>query len=348
MRGRLMAIIRSIAVGIMTAISVWSCQRIELYELSTEVEFHLDMDLSIKQNINMAIATDVASEFGPKITGTMPQYMEVLFYDPETHDLVSSHILPAEGGNIRIAPGEYNVVAYNFGTESTQVENIGHYEDATAFTSDITKVMEGKFKAKVTNSSADGTKGETKGYEDDPIIYEPDHLYVAKEDRVVIPSFEGRDESIELHTTASTILDVYSLEVIGVKGCENVQKVEAFVTGQIKETYFAQDLRGSDPATMYIDDFRVDKENGRFYTVFGTFGKLAGADNHIYLDITVTNADGGQYRYIYDVTDQFEEDGNSKLVVYDEIDIPAGEVGGGGLAPEVGEWDEETIEVPLM
>ena len=53
MRGRLMAIIRGIAVGIMVALSLWSCQRIELYELSTEVEFHLDMDLSIKQNINM-------------------------------------------------------------------------------------------------------------------------------------------------------------------------------------------------------------------------------------------------------------------------------------------------------
>lgn len=339
--------LRIIIVTLALALTNWSCQRITLYELTTEVEFNLNLNLSIRQSIDMAIDTDVEKEFGAKVTGTMPQYMEILFYDIESHELVQSEILPADGGTIHIAPGEYNLVAYNFGTESTQVENISKLDEAEAFTSDITKSMADRFKASVANAKG-GTKGETKGYEDDPIVYEPDHLYVAKEERVLIPSFEGRDESIELHTSASTILDVYSLEVIGVKGCENVEKVEAFVTGQIKSNYFALEQRGSDPATLFLDDFRVDRENGRFYTVFGTFGKLKGAENKIYLDITVTNTNGGQYRYVYDVTEQFEENGNNKLVIYDELDVPAGESGGGGLAPEVGEWEEETIEIPLM
>ena len=350
MRGRVMAIIRSIAVGIMVALSLWGCQRIELYELSTRVNLKMNVNLDIDQSLDMAIETDVAAEFGSKVAGTMPQYMEVIFYNVDDDKLVYSFVISAEGGEVSVAPGHYNVVAYSYGTESTQVDYLSDRGKAEAFTTDITKSMQGLFKAAVANAKGTSTKGDTRGYEDDPIVYEPDHLYTANEYDVSIPSFEGRDESVELHTTASSILDVYSLEVIGVTGLENIQKVEAFITGQIRSNYFGVEERSTDPATLYIDDFRMDSANGRLYSVFGTFGKLPGADNHIYLDITVTNADGGKYRYVYDVTDQFEnhEDLNNRLVIYDDIDIPAGEVGGGGLAPEVGEWDEETVEVPLM
>ena len=63
MRGRVMAIIRSIAVGIMVALSLWSCQRIELYELSTRVNLKMNVNLDIDQSLDMAIETDVAAVF---------------------------------------------------------------------------------------------------------------------------------------------------------------------------------------------------------------------------------------------------------------------------------------------
>ena len=49
------------------------------------------------------------------------------------------------------------------------------------------------------------------------------------------------------------------------------------------------------------------------------------------------------------MTDQCEnhEDLNNRLVIYDEIEIPEGSTGGGGLAPEIDDWDEETVEIPL-
>lgn len=349
MKGRLMAIIRSIAAGIMVALSAWGCQRIELYELSTEVELELNLNLDIALDLNMAVETDVESEFPHIFRTAMPEYMEALFYNAQTNKLENSFIIGAEGGKVSVSPGDYNIVIYNIDTESTQVEGTVDQKDINAFTTDITKSMQGLFKAAVSNSKGTSTKGETKGYEDDPIIYEPDHLFVANEQSINVPSFEDRDKSITIHATASTILDIYSLEIIGVKGTENIEKVEAFITGQIKSNYIGVEKRSEDPATLYVESMKVDKTNNRLYTVFGTFGKLPGADNHIYLDITVTNTGGGQYRYVYDVTDQFEdhEDLNNRLVIYDEIEIPEGGTGGGGLAPEIDDWDEETVEVPL-
>lgn len=340
--------LRFIAIAIAVALSVLGCKRIELYEPVSEVQLDLALDLKIDLELDLAVETDVEQEFPHIFPTQKPDYMEVLFYDANTHKLVNSYIISSEGGKVDIVPGDYNVVVFNFSTESTQVMNLDDYMTAEAFTTDITKSMGDKFKAAVANAKG-GTKGETKGYEDDPIIYEPDHLFVANEVNINIPSFEDMDKNVVIRTTAKSILDIYSLEVLGVKGTENIEKVEAFVTGQIKSSYFASGRESNEPATLYIEAMNVDVANGRLYTVFGTFGKLPKAENNIYLDITITNTGGGQYRYIFDVTEQFDDDENvnNQLVIDAEIDIPEGESGGGGLAPEVGDWEEENVEIPL-
>lgn len=340
---------------LMLLVVMQGCTRMDLYELSTKVNLKLNLNMQINMNLDMEIDTDLDKEFSDKVNGVMPEYMEVMFYDVESGARRASFILPVEGGTVSVAPGDYHIVAYNFGTESTQVDNLGNLNNAKAFTTNITKLMESKFKAIIANapktpgdSISQELNSQTKGYEDDPIIHEPDHLYVANEERINVPAVIDQDMDITIHATAKTILDIYSLEVIGVTGCENIEKVEAFITGQIEENYFGLAQRGSDPATVYIT-LKVDPENGRLYTVFGTFGKLKGANNKIFLDITVTNTDGGQYRYVYDVTEQFDDENNdnNKLVVRDIIDIPAGSEGGGGLDPSVDEWDKEDIEIPL-
>ena len=324
------------------------CKRIPLYELSTNVRIVIDHELSIDHDIELSAETDLPDEYQVKIDGRMPQYVNVLFYDPETHQLATSRILDAEGGVVSVPAGDYDIVIYNFGTESTQIADSDHKLHAEAHTSDITKSMYDKFKAIQSNAAPD-TKVESKGYEEDPIIPEPDHLYVANERAIEIPAFQEKNEEVVIYMNSNTILETYSLEVLNIKGAENIEKIEAFVTGQIKSNYFGRQERNDAPATIYTD-MRADIPGKRLYTIFNTFGKLPGEQNHIYLDITVTDSGGGQYRYIYDVTDQFDdpENINHKLIVDgSEIDIPKAELGGGGFAPSVDEWEDEIIDVPL-
>ena len=316
------------------------CKRIELYELTTKVKINFDIDLDIDVDLDMEVDTKLDPEFAAKVDGVMPEYMQVIFYDSKTNRMQASFILPASGGEVDIRPGDYHIVAYNFGTNSTQTDYVSVMDDALAFTTDITKSMASKLNAQ--------TARETRGYEDDPIIYEPDHLYVANEKNINVPSVLNYNEDVTIYSTASTILDVYSLEVLGVTGCENIEKVEAFITGHIKNNRFGIEERGTDPATLYVT-LKPDAQNNRLYTVFGTFGKLPFAENKVYLDITITDTGGGQYRYVYDVTDQFDDEKNvnNKLVIIEEIDIPEGNIGGGGLAPGVQDWDDESVDIPL-
>lgn len=338
----------------MLLVVLQGCRRMELYEQSTNVSLKIDLNLKIDTDIDLEVETELEDDFKYKVHGKMPDYLKILFYDADTHKQKASFILPAEGGEVSIAPGNYHLMAYSLGTESTQIDGLGNLKDIRAFTSNITAMMKSKFEAVVVN--ARGANGKPKseevkrrGYEDDPIVYEPDHLYVVNEPSINVPSVVTQHKDITIHATASTILDVYSLEVLGVTGCENIEKVEAFITGQIEENYFGRETRGSDPATLYVT-LKADAKNNRLYTIFGTFGKLPGAENKIYLDITVTDTGGGQYRFVYDVTDQFDDENNvnRKLIIQDEINIPKGSEGGGGLLPEVNDWDKEDIDVPLI
>ena len=338
-----------LATFILALAALSGCQRIQLYERVTRVNLEFDLKLDIDMDLNLSIDTELDAEYSAKINGRKPQYVEVLFYDMNDNHLVRSQILPSDGGIVQVPEGNYNIVVYSFGTESTQISNTGHRLEVEAFTSDITKTMASKFKAAI--ASVDTlTKSSTRGYEDDPIIHEPDHLYVAMEEDIHVPAFYEEDQSITIQTTASSIIDVYSLEVLNIKGAHNIEKVEAFITGQIKSNYFGKAQTSEASATLYTD-MRVDASNDRLYCIFGTFGKLTGEDNHIYLDITVTDSGGGQYRYIFDVTDQFDDPGNENntLVIdaTDVIDIPDASHGGGGIDPSVDEWEEEIIDIPL-
>ena len=322
------------------------CSRIPLYDRSTRVDIIIDLDRELDHDIVMSVDKPLEKNYTDKIEGVVPAYYEVLVYDTVTDDLVSSHIVGEKGGSLSIFPGSYHFVVYSFGTESTQLKDLHNRSLANAFTTDVTASKGEIIRSKLTESAREPV---SKGYEDDPIINEPDHLYTSNEMDVTIDAFTGGEQTVTIRTTVSTILDVYSLEVLNIKGAENIEKVEAFVTGQILSNYFGRPERDISPATVYVD-MSVDAENSRLYTVFNTFGKLPGEQNQIFLDITVTDSGGGQYRYIYDVTDQFDDPGNEdhQLVIDGElIDIPKAEHGGGGFRPEIDEWEREDIDVPL-
>ena len=268
--------IRHMLLFVLALAFVCGCKRIPLHERSTRVELKLNLKLDVDLELDLSYDTQLDEDFAMKLDGKEPEYMEVLFYDRYTHQLLLTQIVGPYGGVLDVPAGDYHMVAYNFGTESTQVEDLHHRLDAEAFTSDITKIMSSKFNAIQTNAPAE-SKSDVKGYETDPIIHEPDHLYVANKMDVTIPAFEGKEETVTIYADASTILEVYSLEVLNIKGAENIEKVDAFITGQIKSNYFGKQERNTNPATLYVT-LKTDVPNNRLYTVFETFGKLPGED----------------------------------------------------------------------
>ena len=80
-----------------------SCERRPLMEQSNNVYLDLELD------------TDIVNY---EVTG-LPDVMKVNFYHPDTEELLYEDFTEADGGPLGVPPGTYDIVVYNFGTEST-------------------------------------------------------------------------------------------------------------------------------------------------------------------------------------------------------------------------------------
>ena len=68
----------------------------------------------------------------------LPQTMRIIFYPKDTQGRKVESYLPAGGGEVKVPPGKYAVVAYNFNTESIQIRGDESYETIEAFTGHCT------------------------------------------------------------------------------------------------------------------------------------------------------------------------------------------------------------------
>lgn len=72
------------------------------------------------------------------VTDKLPQTMRIIFYPKDTQGRKVESYLPAGGGEVKVPPGKYAVVAYNFNTESIQIRGDESYETIEAFTGHCT------------------------------------------------------------------------------------------------------------------------------------------------------------------------------------------------------------------
>ena len=308
-----------------------SCKRMSLYDLEKAVVLELDLKLDLDVDIDLDVDVDVDIERTIK----MPEHMKVLFYSPDDGGLRYTEFVSGTGGSISTPPSTYRLVAYNFGTEYTQIRNEGNINTLEAFTSDIT-ATKGAVLRSFTRNDAEEPQG--------PVIYPPDHLLVAAE-TVTIPEWGTEDQHITIHADAKTIIETYTFEVDNITGLEYVKSAEAFVTNQAIGSFFGRGELNANPASLYFP-VGVDHKHNRLYTAFNTFGKLPG-ESRVYLHILVIDSEGGEHRFSEDITDQFDD--SEHHISFDEpVVIPPPKSGaGGGFDPTVDPWDEDNIDVPI-
>ena len=179
------------------------------------------------------------------------------------------------------------------------------------------------------------------------IINEPDHLYVARLEQVVVPERSVEDETVELYAEAETILETYLFRATHIAQIEHATSVKAFVSGQAQAKHLWDGRFTADQATIGFDCI-ADKTTGELYAYFNTFGKLPNVQNKVYLHLFVGNASGDAYEYVFDVTDQFDNPDNKGVIeVTDEIVVPEPGTDQGGFAPIVDDWEKESKDIEI-
>lgn len=328
-----------------------ACQRRPFAEHRTELSLNLE--------VNTQIANYTPEE--------LPENMRVDLYDIRTGSLSYTDYVGPEGGVIRPAPGTYDMLVHSLGSESTIVHNEHSFNEIEAYTNEVSSfiksqlsqfltkrtkaVMERMAKARAAALSAGVQTRDLSDYEEEPIVYQPDHIFVGRYDDLNVPAvhedemFEGIYAEVDMHT----IVETWQVEIEAMEGAEWVGEVVAIVSGQRGSVHIGSDMASERMVSIFFDMSVEDREDGGkcLKGRFNTFGKHPEKDDGIYIDLNVRDKSGRDQMFQFEVTDRFMDNGDRIIFISETVVVEEPKAEGGGFQPIVGDWDEVRTEIAL-
>ena len=295
-----------------------ACQRRPLTTADYTVIVNIEIDKDI---VNYTVEKD-------------PSLMRCIFYDSNSGAFVTQAFLPPTGGQVSLIPArEYDVLVYNFDTESTWLEDENWFHKIYASTSLIPDSFRTKLRSRAT-----------KGDKED-IVYDPDHLFVGRLNDVFIPARSVDAPPVILNVTCETVVESWILEAKTVTGKENIGTIAAVITSLSESNKIGPNIRSDEFVSVYFDNQVID-ENGLLTARFNTFGWHPGITEPQVLSLVFTDIAGNGHVYNFDVSNQFPDNKEQIIRIEAEIDIPEPMTSGdGGFVPKVDDWDEINTDI---
>ena len=312
---RLMVILAAVLV----LIAAEGCKRRPLVEIDNNVLLNITIEREI---VNYEMEKD-------------PEMMRVMFFDAETGKFASHSFLPHNGGYVSVLPGRtYDILVYNFDTETTIIGQEQSKQDIHAYTNLVPENLKSRLKSRATKDNGE------------MIVFEPDHLFVGRLEDVYIPLRGEGMPVFELDIHAETVVETWIVEIDRIRGAEYVGAATAVISGLAHNNEIATGERSEDEATVFFEASELTKD-GKFYAKFNTFGPNHEAGAVQVLSLVVTDTGGKNRCFNMNITDKFKDNPEQYIrIVTDEIVIEKPEqTSGGGLAPIVDEWGEINTDI---
>lgn len=288
---------------------------------------------------NVHLEIDIQTE---EYHGIIPVGMNVNFYDLYTRNTSINTIVGPTGGCFTVTPGSYDLMVYNYDTEYTRVRNENNAACAEAFTNEVPgqvrRTYESLMKALVAVRS-----GSSRSYANEPLINQPDHLYVGTVDNVTVPMSEDEDRYVTIRVLASSLAETYKLIVRTVTGMEYLSMADAFVSGQASSKMLYDRKVSGGPASLWVSLSAVSSTE--FSAYFTTFGKYDQGDGKVWVVLRLADLNDKIYTWEFDVTDQVDS-GSHVIIVDADIHIEPTEAAG-GLAPDVEDWEDVVTNINM-
>lgn len=336
--------IRLAALLLVCTLLAGACQRRPFSSRNTGV------NLVLKINTRIVNQVDVA----------LPANMRVGMYNPDNHSLSYADFVGPEGGYISPEPGTYDILVYNFETESTILRGEDDFLKAEAYTNEISPYLKGQIRPLLEQRRklrqerlAASSVSETAATDDEErVVYEPDHLFVGRVKGQDIPRLllEEGDREIVIEVDATSIVETWKIEIRGVQGAEYISSISAIISGQAASTYLYSGEDSDESVSVYFTmqtNRARTSDEGMIMGSFNTFGKKPGVESELSLDVSITDSGGNTYDLHYDITSDFMDNPERVIVIEDDISIDPPSSGGGGFDPSVEDWDDVTSDIDL-
>lgn len=269
------------------------------------------------------------------VTEKLPETMRVMFYPKDAEGRKVDGYLPAAGGEMKVPPGNYAVVVYNFNTESVQIRGEESYETIEAFTGPYTGL----------DAVID-------------MVWWPDPLYVVALDDVEIAK---SDEALQMELKPTAVVKSYTFD-IKVEGLERVSSVLCYVSNLNGSCFLGKHTCELSKVPIYVDMERGDGVlRGRFASFVWPVSAETRMEMPMILTVKLVKRDNTVQEVEVDVTEALtappsppdegeveEPDAEIDIeipipddkIVVDELEPGFNE--GGGIGGEVGGWGDET------
>jgi hypothetical protein len=196
--------------------------------------------------------------------------------------------------------------------------------------------------------------------QENPVIYEPDHLFTSHQDIEVL----NVDGEQVIEADAETIIETWKISV-RIKNEQYMASARALLTGQIASNFIGlpKEEGKTDTDVTLMFDMKADafadpdSEDGTSDMIIGqfnTFGKNPSVYSRLWLTIIVKTVGGDTIEWHRDITDEFfTEEAYEDQVIHIEEEIPipepnpSGGGGNGGFQPGVDDWLEENIPIDI-
>ncbi len=262
-----------------------------------------------------------------------PEVMRVLFYhhmeDRLLADVFVQNKVKGPSGEVRfegeapIYPGNYRMIVYSFGAETTYIENYDSFENSYAYCDPVP----------------------VPSKDQDDVMEQPDHIFVGSKEENV-PVHQG-DNLISI--AASTIVESYYLQFY-VEGLEHVSSAAAVISsmsGSVKLS--TREAEQVNPVSVYIP-LIGSEDDGKdvLCAVFNTFGRVP--DGEVSLSVNIIRTDGVAFRETYDISSLFRTEeclGHRWLLMNKTIVIPEPADAGDGYDPVINDWEDVESDVEI-
>ena len=280
---------------------------------------------------------DLSVEFTwDNVSGANPSSMMLAAFTKGSQP-VQKHLSGRNGGYIMLPEGNYQLIAYNSDTET--FHTLGSTWESFEICANLTDFAS-------TSRMFAGTRAIPRGSgtENQDIVEEPDPLWTSATSDITITGTVGRVARMPME--AATFELAFTIK--NVKNLEYISDVLATVSG-MSGSWFPAQHRCSDP--LCIIPFNLSASGTSLSGKVRTFGYRQDSDVEHLLVIYTEMSDGSKLYYTFDVTDamqeasiEYDETINIEL---EELPLPRPIQNGTGLHPDVMDWQEITIDLPM-
>ncbi len=274
-----------------------------------------------------------------------PTAMHVLFYNDGDGSVAAESFITkvsadSEGyrvlsGEVQLLPGNYRMLAYDFGTEETIVKDYYIWDKAKAYTDPVPSGVLSRFNTRGGEPAMD-------------IRMEPEHLPVARLETETIPY---HDAPMTVTAEARSVVESWYVQV-HVDGIEWVNSAQAVLSGMVGENLIATDTRVTEPETSVWFSLKKSQDKGKdvVCTVFNTFGRIPDSTDKLEITFDVSTVDKKIIRKTFDVTGLFRTENavlHHWLLIDETIKVEPPKSSGGAFDPKIDDWDEEHREIDI-